>query len=95
MYSWDTIKKGLNPETFEVGDLVMTHNPTEKNLKPEKFTNQWIGQYVFEKKEGLLYRLKDLKGTSLKGVCDPIKLKKVKIERTKTIASPSNTDNES
>jgi len=73
--------EGLEPETFDIGDLVRVYDPTAENSKPVKFRNQWIGPYFIEGKEGMLYRLRDLKGAVLKSLYHPIKLKKVNEER--------------
>ena len=73
--------KGLRPETFEVGDLVRAYDPTAESSKPVKFRNQWIGPFQIEGKRGMLCRLKDMRGATLRGWYHPIKLKKVNEER--------------
>jgi len=73
--------KGLEPENFEVGDLVRVHDPNAEASKPMKFRNQWIGPYRIGGRKGMLFEIEDLKGAKLKGLFHPIKLKKVNEER--------------
>ena len=77
--------KGLEPERFEVGDLVRVFDQTAEASKPVKLRNQWIGPYRIRGREGMLFKIEDMKGAEIKGLFHPIKLKKVNEEKVSVL----------
>jgi len=77
--------KGLEPERFEVGDLVRVFDQTAEASKPMKLRNQWIGPYRIRGREGMLFKIEDMKGAEIKGLFHPIKLKKVNEEKVSVL----------
>lgn len=73
--------RSLEPEIFEVGDLVRIYDQTAEASKPVKLRNQWVGPYRIGGKRGMLFEIEDLKGAKIKGLFHPMKLKKVNEER--------------
>ena len=73
--------KGLEPERFEVGDLVRVFDQTAEASKPMKLRNLWTGPFRIRGREGMLFQLEDLKGAEVRGLFHPVKLKKVNQER--------------
>ena len=81
--------EGLEPENFEIGDLVRVYDQTAEASKPMKLRNLWIGPYRIRGRKGMLFEIEDMKGAEVKGLFHPIKLKKVNEERAYVLDTDS------
>jgi len=73
--------KGLKPVNFNVGDWVRIFKYTAEAKEPVKLRNQYVGPYRVRGRKGMLLKLEDEKGATLKGYYHPSKLKLVNEER--------------